>query len=42
MLSIVRDSTGFTANDSTVSELVGSNDQPIEILGYIDGEIIAQ
>ena len=42
MLSIVRDSTGFTANDSTVSELVGSDDQPIEILGYIDGEIIAQ
>jgi len=41
-LSIVRDSTGFTANDSTVSELVGSNDQPIEILGYTDGVIIAQ
>ena len=42
MLSIVRDSTGFTASDSTISELVGSNDQPIEILGYIDGQIIAQ
>ena len=42
MLAIVRDSTGFTANDSTLSELVGSNDQPIEILGYIDGQIIAQ
>ena len=41
-LSIVRDSTGFTASDSTISELVGSNDQPIEILSYIDGEIIAQ
>jgi len=41
-LSIVRDSNGFTANDSTVSELVGSNDQPIEILGYTDGVIIAQ
>ena len=41
-LSIVRDSTGFTANDSTISELVGSNDQPIEILGYTDGVIIAQ
>ena len=42
MLSIVRDSTGFTASDSTISELVGSNDQSIEILGYIDGQIIAQ
>jgi hypothetical protein len=42
MLSIVRDSTGFTATDSSVCELVGSNDQPIEILGYTDGVIIAQ
>ena len=41
-LSIVRDSTGFTASDSTVSELVGPNDLPIEILGYTDGVIIAQ
>ena len=41
-LSIVRDSTGFTATDSSVCELVGSNDQPIEILGYTDGVIIAQ
>ena len=42
MLSIVRDSTGFTATDSSVCELVGSNDQPIEILGYTDGINIAQ
>ena len=42
MLSIVRDSTGFTATDSSICELVGSNDQPIEILGYTDGVIIAQ
>ena len=41
-LSIVRDSTGFTATDSSVCELVGSNDQPIEILGYTDGVINAQ
>ena len=41
-LSIVRDSTGFTASDSSISELVGPNDQPIEILGYTDGIIIAQ
>tara|TARA_B100000586_G_scaffold43237_1_gene27861 strand:+ start:1524 stop:2093 length:570 start_codon:yes stop_codon:yes gene_type:complete len=41
-VSIVRDSTGFTASDSTISELVGANDQPIEILGYTDGVIIAQ
>jgi len=41
-LSIVRDSTGFTASDSSVSELVGPNDQPIDILGYTDGIIIAQ
>ena len=41
-LSIVRDSTGFTASDSSVSELVGPNDQSIEILGYTDGVIIAQ
>ena len=41
-LSIVRDSTGFTASDSSVSELVGPNDLPIEILGYTDGVIIAQ
>ena len=41
-LSIVRDSTGFTASDSSVSELVGPNDLPIEILGYTDGIIIAQ
>ena len=41
-LSIVRDSTGFTATDSSICELVGSNDQPIEILGYTDGVIIAQ
>ena len=41
-LSIVRDSTGFTASDSSISELVGPNDQSIEILGYTDGVIIAQ
>jgi len=41
-LSIVRDSTGFTSSDSSVSELVGPNDQSIEILGYTDGIIIAQ
>ena len=41
-LSIVRDSTGFTASDSSISELVGPYDQPIEILGYTDGIIIAQ
>ena len=41
-LSIVRDSTGFTASDSSISELVGPNDQPIEILGYTDGIIVAQ
>ena len=39
-LSIVRDSTGFIAAEP--SELVGSNDQLIEILGYTDGVIIAQ
>ena len=41
-LSIVRDSTGFTETDSSVCELVGPNDEPIEILNYIDGVIIAQ
>ena len=40
-LSIVRDSTGFTASDSSISELVGPNDQPIEILGYTDGIILS-
>ena len=41
-LSIVRDSTGFTETDSSVCELVGPNDELIEILGYTDGIIIAQ
>ena len=41
-LSIVRDSTGFTETDSSVCELVGPNDEPIEIVGYIDGVIIAE
>ena len=41
-LSIVRDSTGFTETDSSVCELVGPNDEPIEILGYTDGVIIAE
>ena len=41
-LSIVRDSTGFTETDSSVCELVGPNDESIEILGYTDGVIIAE
>lgn len=41
-LSIVRDSTGFTETDSSVCELVGPNDELIEILGYTDGVIIAE